>query len=249
MSDVYTESIQININSLYASSYNNNSFSDCNFFLNNRLEVPPQHTIYVSVVSANIPYSFYNINSKINVLSYTINSITYSLTITQGNYNAYNLVSFLNANLQTGFTCSYDIITNKIKFIHTTYEFSINSSSTCLSILGISSNLNSISKTIIGDHCLNLQNVQTIYLLTNLNVGNICLCNINRSNVLCSIPVEVAPNSNIIYVNQNNFRNNLYSNIISFINIKLTDQSHNLLDLNGIHWTATLQLDFVDFVN
>ena len=245
----YVESIQINLNSYNAISYNNNLTSDCNFFLNNRLEIPSQHTIYVSVVSANIPYSFYSINSNNNLFSYTINNVVYSLNITAGNYNALSLVSFLNSNLQIGFSCSYNTITNKITFTHTNSEFTINTNSTCLAILGITKTFTSSSKTLTGDTCMNLQTVQTIYMLTNLNVGNMCLCNINRSNVLVSIPVTGHPNSNIVYFNQNNFRNNMYSNIINFINIKLVDQVHNALDMNGLHWTVTIQLDIVDFVN
>jgi len=245
----YVESIQINLNSYNAISYNNNLTSDCNFFLNNRLEIPSQHTIYVSVVSANIPYSFYSINSNNNLFSYTINNVVYSLNITAGNYNALSLVSFLNSNLKIGFSCSYNTITNKITFTHINSEFTINTNSTCLAILGVTKTFTSSSKTLTGDTCMNLQTVQTIYMLTNLNVGNMCLCNINRSNVLVSIPVIGQPNSNIVYFNQNNFRNNMYSNIINFINIKLVDQVHNALDMNGLHWTVTLQLDIVDFVN
>ena len=245
----YVESIQINISSQNAVSYNNNLTSDCNFFLNNRLEIPNQHTVYVSVVSANIPYSFYSIHSNNNFFSYMINSVVYTFTITPGNYNALNLVSFLNSNLQSGFSCSYNNITNKITFTHTNSEFTIHSNSTCLNILGITKTFTSSSKILTGDTCVNLQTVQTIYMLTNLNVGNMCLCNINRSNVLTSIPVIGQPNSNIVYFNQNNFRNNMYSNVINFIHLKLTDQFHNALDLNGQHFHCTLQLDIVDFVN
>ena len=141
------EGIQLHFNSKYAISFNNNLTSDCNFFLNNRLEIPNQHYLFVSVVHTNIPYSFYNINSNNNFLSYTINSITYTLTITKGNYNALNLVSFINSNLQTGFTCSYNSITNKITFTNSTLEFQLNINSSILGVLGItSSNLISSNK-------------------------------------------------------------------------------------------------------
>ena len=242
------EGIQIHFNSKYSISFNNNLTSDCNFFLNNRLEIPNQHYLFVSVVHANIPYSFYNINSNNNFLSYTINSITYTLTITKGNYNALNLVNFINSNLQTGFTCSYNSITNKITFLHTTYEFQLNSISSILSVLGISSsNLISSNKTLTSDLCLNLQSCQTINILSNLNVGNLCLCELNTSNILCSIPVSQQPFSNIIYVNQNNFRNNLYSNVLNFIKLKLVDEHFRPIDLNGLHWSCSLEISIYDF--
>ena len=242
------EGIQLHFNSKYAISFNNNLTSDCNFFLNNRLEIPNQHYLFVSVVHTNIPYSFYNINSNNNFLSYTINSITYTLTITKGNYNALNLVNFINSNLQTGFTCSYNSITNKILFSHSTLEFQLNTNSSILSVLGISSsNLISSNKTLTSDLCLNLQSVQTINILSNLNVGNLCLCELNTSNILCSIPVSQQPYSNIIYVNQNNFRNNLYSNVLNFIKLKLVDEHFRPIDLNGLHWSLTLELSIYDF--
>ena len=247
--DVEVESIQIHLDSRNAISYNNNLTSDCYFFFNNRLEIPSQHTIYISVISASIPFSFYSMNTNNNLLSYSINSINYFITITPGNYNAINLISFINQNLQSGLTCSYNQITSKITFSHTTSEFIINSSSTCLVLLGINKTFSSISKSLTCDNCLNLQTVQAIYMLTNLSIGNMCVGNLNRNNVLLSIPVESSPNSSIVYQNQNNFRNNLYSNNLNFINIKLADQYQNALDLNGQHWVATLQLDIVDFVN
>lgn len=240
------ESIQINLNSKYG-SLNNNLSSDVNFYLNNALEIPAQHYIFISVTSCNIPYSFYNINSNNNVLSYTINSITYSLTISQGNYNALNLVSFLNTNLQSGLSCSYNSITNKITFVNTLYDFTINITSTCLSILGFKNNLISLSKKLIGDLVLNLQTVQTIYMITNLTVGNLCVCNLNKTNILASIPITTGPNTNIQYINQNGFKNNLYNNVINEIHLKLVDEHHKAIDLNTLHWSCTLQLDIHDF--
>ena len=59
------ESIQITLNSKYASQYINGSHSSCTFYLP-VIEIPVQHHIYLSVQNANIPYSFYNINSSNN---------------------------------------------------------------------------------------------------------------------------------------------------------------------------------------
>ena len=241
------ESIQINLSSKYA-TLNNNLTSDCKFYLNNTLEIPSQHYIFISLTSCNIPYSFYNINSSNNILNYTINNISYSLVVTQGNYNALNLVSYLNSNLQTGFTCSYNSITNKITFKHNTYEFTLNNTGvTILDALGFKNNLNSSNKTLISDLVLNLQTIQTIYMMTNLSVGNICICNLNKTNILASIPITTGPNTNILYINQNGFKNNLYSNIINEIHLKLVDENHKAIDLNYLHWSCTLQLDIHDF--
>ena len=68
------ETIQIHLNSSDANSYNNNSLSDCNFYLP-IIELPLQHTILLSVQSAVIPYTFYNISSTNNILVYIENGI------------------------------------------------------------------------------------------------------------------------------------------------------------------------------
>jgi len=88
MGDSGIESIQIHFNSLYANSYNNGLTSDCNFYLNNNIEVPAQHNIYISLINASIPFSFYSINQYNNSLVYVTNGTTSSLTISPGNYNA-----------------------------------------------------------------------------------------------------------------------------------------------------------------
>jgi len=52
----------------------------------------------------------------------------------------------------------------------------------------------------------------------------------------------------ITYTNYNNLKSNFFRNTLSSIQIRLLDQSNNLLDLNGCHWSVTIQLDVVRFV-
>jgi len=248
MGDSGIESIQIHFNSLYANSFNNGLTSDCNFYLNNSIEVPVQHNIYISVINANIPFSFYSIDQYNNVLVYVINGTTSSITILPGNYNAIQLANYLNTYLSTGLSCVYNSITNKYTFSHITSDFSFTNASTCLKMLGFSTNLTSSSKVLNSSFCVNLQTKQCICLLSNLNTGNISFCSMKCPNVLCSIPVSTQPNSNIVYVNQYSFRSNLFTNVINYINLKLVDQDMRSLDLNNINWTCTIQLDIIKFV-
>jgi hypothetical protein len=248
MSSDGIQSIQIHFNSLYANSYNKGLTSDCNFYLNDCIEVPVQHDIYISVINANIPFSFYSIDNYNNILTYVVNGITTSLSIVPGNYNALQLSSFLNLYLSAGFTCTYNSITNKFTFIHANYDFSFTNASSCLKMMGFSTSLSSINKSLTSSFCVNLQTKQCICLLSNMNTGNISFCSMKSPNVLCSIPVASQPNSNIVYVNQYSFRSNLFSNLINYINLRLVDQDMKALDLNSIHWTCTIQLDIVKFV-
>jgi hypothetical protein len=243
------ESIQIHLNSQNATSYIGNSFSNCVFTIPT-LEIPNQHQIYLSVKHANIPYSFYNIDSTNNDLEYTQNGITTLLYIEKGNYNANQLANYFTNNM-TNFKCSYDSITNKFTFINSLYNFTFNPLSTCLSMLGFTTDtqyLTSVIKSLTSSNCVNLQTKQCICVSSNFQTGNINFTDVLSRNILCSIPISTPPNSNIVYINTTNFRNNLFTNIINTICLKLIDQNNNIINLNGCHWSITLQIDVINFV-
>jgi hypothetical protein len=92
------ESIQIYLNSQSADKSFNGA-ADCEYNLP-LIEIPDGFHIYLSVVSCLIPYSFYNINNRNNVLQYSFDGITINtLSIPIGNYNVDSLLSALKSNL------------------------------------------------------------------------------------------------------------------------------------------------------
>jgi hypothetical protein len=248
------ETIQIHLNSADANCYNNNSQSDCSFYLP-CIEIPAQHQILLSVQSAVIPYTFYNIDNTNNILVYNTDSISTHnyIHLAVGNYNAIQLASYLGTVLPN-FTITYNIITNKFLFTNSLENFIFYPIvSTAFSILGFNSTTGtlystSILKSLKSSQCINLLSKQCVCISSNLQTGNINHSNLSEGNVLCSIPVQSNPYSLITYFNQNNFKTNLYTNTISNINIKITDQNNNLLDLNGCYFSLTLQLEVVNFV-
>jgi hypothetical protein len=252
MSEV--ESIQIHLNSKFADNYINNNFCNCEFFLP-VIEIPPQHHIYISCILANIPYSFYNIDENNNKLMFCVNDVSfYTITIPPGNYNVYQLISYIEAN-NTQLKLSYDVITNKITFSHTTYDFYLLSTSTCLELFGFKSSdtqlaMTSYQSKLTSSYCINLQSKHCICVQVNYQTGNINISNKLSNNILASIPVSGQPYSMIVYRNNNSgFRSNLYTNTLGYLNVKLIDQNNNTINLNGCHWTLTLQLDIVKFVD
>lgn len=254
------ETIQIHLNSKYATSYNNNNTSDCNFTLPN-IEVADGYYIHLSVQSCVIPYSFYNIDSTNNALFYqeiivdgngaqtgTTNTQIY---IASGNYNAIQLASYLTANLPRT-TVSYSIITGKFTFINSTNNFIIKSQySNCLDLIGCSSNdlyNTSALKKLVSYTPANLSPRQCICVSSNLQTGNINNQLGSNRSIICSIPITSAPFSLITYNNQSS-KFNLYTNFLNFINLKLTDQSGVSLNLNGQYFSITLQLDIIKFLD
>ena len=243
------ETIQIHLHSKDANSYNNNSLSDCNFYLP-VLELPLQHTIMLSVQSVVIPYTFYNINSTNNILDYVLsNNSGGQVVIPYGNYNAINLATLLTTSM-LNFTVKYNPITNKFTFTNSSSEFTFETTSTCFTILGITNSLRSSTNNIYtSTNCVNLLSNMCICIQSNLPTGNINSSKVSEGNILCSFPVETPPYSLITYKNNNSFKTNLFSNTISYINIRVCDHLNQLIDLNGCHFNLTLQIDVVDFVN
>jgi len=239
-----SESFQIYLNSSNADIVSNNSY---NFILPN-LEIADGNYIYLSVQYANIPYSFYNINLTNNILYYTLTSVNFTIAITPGNYNITQLITFLKSNM-SGFTITYNSMTNKITFSHSTYNFSFLSTSTCNEILGFLKNTSytSYNLSLVSVNCISLIPIKCINIVSNLLTYNINKSNPNNQSILCCIPITTQPNSIIEYKNNNNFRSNLFINQISNIVIKLTDQNNNAIDLNGLGFFMTIQLDIEKF--
>jgi hypothetical protein len=245
------ETMQIHINSRWADSFNNNSLSDCNFYLPH-IDINPQCQIYISVVHAVIPYSFYNIDDSNNILIYNENSQTYQIVIISGNYTANQLVAYLT-NVMNNFTVTYNSITNKFTFINSLYDFTFSTSSTCFDIIGFSASetmfLSSNNKILVSEYCINMAQNQCICIGSNFQTGNISLNgDRNKKSIICSIPLESQPFSLITYKNSTT-KVNLYSNNLAYINIKLLNQDGKLLNLNGKYFSLTLQLDIINFVD
>jgi len=249
------ETMQIHLNSKFANSYNNNLTSDCNFFLPN-IEIPLQHTFYISIVHAVIPYSFYSINKTNNKLCYNqySNGVIYSstiLTITPGNYNAFQLRDYFTKNL-SNITCSYDVISNKFSFVNSVYaSFGFTKDSTCLDLIGFISGSDYITTNNILTCTvpINLSPNNCLCIQSNFITGNLNNTNQNDMNILVSIPITCPPYGLITYMNNSNHKTNLHSNTLNMINFKIVDQLGNTIDLNNQHFSITIQLDVVDFVN
>ena len=106
-------------------------FSYFQYILTENIEIPPNQRALVSLNSATIPYSFYNIRENINdKLIYKVDAggqstSTQELEIPAGNYSVYSLAELISAdinshqsvgNLEYTYTMEYD--TDKNKFLY-----------------------------------------------------------------------------------------------------------------------------------
>lgn len=241
------ETVQIFLNSKTANNYLGGFTSNCIFNLP-LIVLPRNAKIHLSVQSASIPYSFYNVDYFNNKLVYSVNGgSNITIEIPQGNYSATSLKNYLTT-VMTGFTITYSNLNNTLTFTHSNYDFEFKPSSTCMEILGFDENDNytSTSRVLASVNSINLFTIRNIYITSNnLSLNNINNSTPNLCNILASIPLTSGANSVVTYVNVNNVKSavNDVKNFTIF-QVALTDQDGDILDLNGCHWSMTLQIDY-----
>lgn len=98
-----TENIQIYLNSKRANKYINSQTSDCMFHLPH-INIKKTKQVSISVLHAQIPGSYYNINHKNHTLTYRINSgLLQTIQFEPSNYNINTLIAHMQTLLEVEF--------------------------------------------------------------------------------------------------------------------------------------------------
>jgi hypothetical protein len=197
------ESIHIHLNSSNAIKYYNDTYYSFVEFTFPVIEIPSDYTIHLSVSHVSIPYSFYNVNERNNILKYSILSTIYTVYIPSGNYTTSNLLSTLKNLLPNTFTITYSGITNKFTFSNSSQDFTFiydpnNIQSTCFYLLGFSLKYqNSVNKILISDTMVNLSPTRCLCISSSFHTQNISSISPLSNYTICSIPISVNPFTNI----------------------------------------------------
>ena len=243
----------ITLNSAYGSKQNGTLSSFVLFNFNGLLK-EETHILrsYISVVSAQIPVSFYTINATNNALTYIYNGINpnvrYTITIASGNYNATSLITALTAAFLANtivMTITINKLTGKLSFT-TASAFSFYlSTASIMTILGFTAlTIFSTSNIINAPYPLNLLGIKVISIKSsNLAISAYTSETLGFSNTLTTIPVDVPSFNLISYVSNNDLdKHILRVKHIDAIDISLTDENENYIDFNNTDWTLTLCL-------
>lgn len=242
------ESIQIYLNSRYATETVGGNTADSIYYLP-VIEIPDGMHIYLSLQNANIPYSFYSITSFDNTFIFgLVGGPATTYYVEPGNYTITQFIGVIQAAMGASYTVTYSSITSKILITHATSNFIIYAS-TINHILGFSKTTNTTSQAnlLYGRDCINLNQIRVINVEVNFPTYNVNVAQPYNQQILAAIPVYVAPFSIINYTNPNNYRTNLYVNKLDQIQIRLLDNESRLINMNGIQYQMTLQLDCVKF--
>jgi hypothetical protein len=226
---------------------------------------------YVSIKTAEIPYSFFSLTNDFNTLSITLDNTNYTLTIPEGNYNAISLNNVFNNLIQPyvlhgTFSIEYDRSTGKNTILISNYDltsfnlkikwdlnlelgrfFGYTLQTEITATVGITYTNN------ISDIYADCSQIQCLYIrsISFSQIGNyeILYTDWVQSSILQKIIVTTPPNSIIFYQNElfNNVKinNKSISYFDFFIN---SNKSSREIDFNGLDYSFRLSIDEIDTI-
>lgn len=243
---IYTLNKLVTINSKYGDQENGTMKSKMLFNYQNVLS--DDETVlksFVTVLNAQIPCSFYVINSTNNKLIISGPTITTkTIIISNGNYNANTLITELISKIGVS-GLNMEITINKSNGILTftssgfvNYYFG----GTILDIIGTDSSKVSSSNIYTCSYPLNLLGVKKLLVRSErLAIHSVSSIDYASTNVLVTIPVDVPPFSMLSYNSQSESNKNLLNiRSINQIDIQIYDENDNLIDFNNLDWTISL---------
>lgn len=213
------------------------------FDFNETLQCPPEHTFLLTVLDAQIPYSWYQINANNN--RYYVNGTLH--TIPEGNYNILELLDQLRF-IHPTFTFAYKETTNRVTIAAPT-PFSIANDTSFqpfLRMLGFRKDIYSDSASYTSDSVVNLSGYNSIYLYANLTSYNLDSYAKRGSNAIARVPVTAVSNGIIFYSQPAGaVRQQISQQSVSEIKLQLLDSLYFPLFLNHVDWSVTLQIETI----
>ena len=239
------------------------------YTLKEPLLVPDHMNLLLSLHTATIPYSFYNVGSHNNRFNFRIfgfegvgTSEDAPFDLPAGNYSATGLgnaiKSFLEGFLISGssgaitsfhFSYSRETLKYSMSFEGGATALSILESSTALDLLGIVGlKVIPLSATpsLISDNAIDLNDsIHGLYVRQNIATkGTLDTEEGTFSNILARIPITTNAGG-IIFYWQEPHDTMISIPMIQTIGIRLTDDKHRSINLNGLHFQLSLKISYI----
>lgn len=242
----------ITLNSKDAVLLNSSKVSNVNFKFKNILK-KEKDIFYttVSLYSCEIPVSFFNVNVNNYYLSYSVNGVSYSMTLAEGNYNSTTFISAFQTAFSTAghgktITVSINRLNGFLTFTVSSYTLIfLYSNSTMYEVLGLASSTNyTITTTLTAVSMMNLIGVKKIKILSYaLSNNGIDSNTLGENSLLQTVSVNQPAYNLITWSNQSPNYSKLKQREINEIDIQLRDENDALIDFNGINWSLTIVLN------
>tara|TARA_R110000737_G_scaffold72887_1_gene101381 strand:- start:46 stop:933 length:888 start_codon:yes stop_codon:yes gene_type:complete len=238
---------QIHLSTRHASgSLAGGKMSDVIWFLNDAIVIPNNVEILLSMETIQIPHSIHTFNTLNNTIKYSIGSVEFTENITVGNYQNTAFSKGEVINSLTGQPLGHNNFT--FTLIPHQHKFKITASAAVTitsdwGLLGFS--IGQTGTEITATRCYDLNGLSSLLLSSNFAVSNIDSIDTGVNNsILARVPITTAPGGTIFYQKTNEYQIVLQAHSIHRVNLRLTDDDLNLVNLNGLDWHITLNLMF-----
>lgn len=242
---------EIHLQSRQCREINPNYNSELLVNLSNGLQAQDEdHSLNLSVASANIPWSFYTFSKDpLNNTQLYMDS-TLTVDLANGNYNIYELITALNAIGGFPYTVSYGATSGLITLTNSdatghTINFSHADSQNLAKVLGFPAVDQTVASggSITGTCIANVRTIDGIYVYSDLATSNVFTTEKGGNvSILCKIPMD---NSNPWQVIEYNpyqsapFSTELVTKNLTSFQVSLRDQYGRLIQMNGTDWAMT----------
>ena len=259
--DIFISIRSRDLNSTAQQDFNNSG----TFNLFENITASEDEVLGVSLISAILPNSFYNLsnNNRNNKLKFKETGDTEytTLTIPSGSYDILEISSIIKTLLEANstntltYTFSYNEITNELTIknsnptvYNTTFDFLLEDS--CRRFLGFKSQEISITTTngITSDRAVDITDTRnSIYIrLPNLSNSKVLESSSGKfSNIIAQVPVALSRNSFFIFEPPTEFICELSQKQINSIAINITYQDETeAVKFEGCDWEINLKITF-----
>jgi len=245
--------------------YNGSKKSSVEFFLKEPIKTE-KNTIEckLSVVSAQIPVSWYIINETNNNFNITMWNYVGSISTVSftecnfplGNYTASQFCTMWSQTFGSDWTLSYSSISNKITFQHASKQFAFsdnNEYTSMLPLMGFAYKNMYYSDNafkLVPPYPVDFGLIPRINIKSNTFIlrHNVDSGTKGKTRTICTVPVNAPSGGLILYNNFSNFKGIINIHSINSITIDIKDDFKNFIDFQNVDWTMTLQIDVINDV-
>ena len=220
--------------------------------------VPDHMNLLVSLHTATIPYSFYNVRSGVNdKVYYEVAGVPKVLTLRAGNFSATGLASTLKTDFENnGVTTTISYSRETLKFGFTlsgvaSFNFKFagqtDGANELLGLYVEDKNI-PIGVETFSEKAIDLNDsIHGLYIRQNIATkGTLDNEEGTFSNILARLPITTNAGG-IIFFNAGHTDHETMVSIpaIQTIGIKLTDDRNRAIDLNGLHFQLSLKISYI----
>tara|TARA_R100001509_G_C4849659_1_gene209618 strand:+ start:129 stop:1019 length:891 start_codon:yes stop_codon:yes gene_type:complete len=256
----------IHLDSRFATQYletdSNGKPKSTNFTytLKEPMNVPDHMNLLVSLHTATIPYTFYNVRSGVNnTISFKADGTPYEIQLAEGNYSATGLASVLKTNLEgvSGLSATIDYSRETMKFGFTitgitSFEFDMTSTdNNGAELIGMYETdvlVIPIGVKTLTPKAIDLNDsIHGLYIRQNIATkGSLDNESGVFTNILARLPITTNAGGIIFFTPSSNDHETMVSvPVINTIGIRLTDDRNRSIDLNGHHFQMSIKISYI----